>query len=84
MYFVWYAVVGLLAGALAKALMSGDKKEPQGCLMTMLLGVAGSMLTGFILHDLLGWRTSGSFIGSIIGAALGAMLIIWLLRKFSK
>ena len=52
--------------------------------MTMLLGIAGAMATGFILHDLLRMTTSGGFIGSVVGATLGAMLLIWLVRKFGR
>ncbi len=77
-------IVGLLAGAFAKALMPGNRSEPQGCIMTMLLGVAGAMATGFILHDLLHMTTSNGFIGSIIGATLGAMLLIWIFRRFGR
>lgn len=64
--------------------MPGDKKEPRGCLMTMLLGIAGSVLVGFLLKSVLRWPTSGMMIGTYIGATLGAMLIIFLARSFSK
>ena len=64
--------------------MPGNRYEPQGCVMTILLGVAGAMVTGFILHDLLHWTTSNKFLGSVIGATLGAMLLIWLFRRFGR
>jgi uncharacterized membrane protein YeaQ/YmgE (transglycosylase-associated protein family) len=83
-WWLWYLIVGLLAGAFAKALMPGNRYEPQGCLMTLLLGIAGAMITGFILHDVFHMTTSNGFIGSIIGATLGAMLLIWLFRKFGR
>jgi uncharacterized membrane protein YeaQ/YmgE (transglycosylase-associated protein family) len=41
-----WIVLGLVAGALAKFLMPG--KDPGGCIITMILGVAGAMIGGFI------------------------------------
>ena len=81
---LWWIVVGIVAGALAKGLMPGEKAEPKGCLMTMLLGIAGSVLTGLIMRALLGSEGTGWFIPSIVGATLGAMLLIFLMRKFWK
>lgn len=81
---LWYAIVGFCAGALAKMIMPGDKKEPRGCLLTILLGVGGAMLTGFVLETLLGRNTQGGLIPSIFGATLGAMALIFLMRKFLK
>jgi uncharacterized membrane protein YeaQ/YmgE (transglycosylase-associated protein family) len=75
-------LIGLIAGALAKAVMPGEKAEPQGCLLTMLLGIAGSVTTGFIMRNLLHMEGRGGFIPTIVGATLGAMLLIFLLRKF--
>lgn len=63
-------------------IMPGDKAEPKGCLLTMILGVVGAMVTGFIIKTVLGRQTSDTMLGSIIGATLGAMLLIWLMRKF--
>jgi uncharacterized membrane protein YeaQ/YmgE (transglycosylase-associated protein family) len=77
MHFVWFAVAGLIAGFLAKMIMPGDRNEPKGLVMTMLLGVAGSLIVGFVLHRVLGWSTSGNMIGTIIGATAGACGLIW-------
>lgn len=84
MHLVWYAIVGLIAGALAKALSPGSKGEPTGCLMTMVVGIAGSLLVGFVLHDVLKWQTGGGFIGSICGATIGAFVLMWGFAKFQK
>lgn len=84
MEFLWWIIVGLVAGALAKALMPGDKAEPKGCLMTMLLGIAGSVLTGLLMRTLLGTSGTGWLIPSIVGATLGAMLLIFVFRQFWK
>lgn len=82
--WVWWIIVGFIAGALAKALMPGEKNEPKGCLLTILLGIGGAMIVGFLLHNVLGWQTGGHFVGSIIGATIGAMLLIWIFRKTAK
>ncbi len=81
---VWWIIVGLVAGALAKAVVPGENREPQGCVYTMLLGIAGSVITGFILHSILGAETSGNMIGTIIGATLGAILLILATRKYVR
>ena len=81
---LWWILVGFIAGVLAKAIMPGTKHEPKGCLMTILLGIAGSVITGFLMRTLLGERGGGGFVGTIVGATLGAMLLIFLFRKFWK
>ncbi len=83
MHLLYWIIVGLVAGVLAKAIVPGSDREPKGCLMTMLLGIAGSVLMGFIMQALLGGG-SGNFIGTIIGATIGAVLLILAFRKFWK
>lgn len=82
--WLWYILVGFLAGALAKALMPGERSEPQGCLLTILLGIAGSLVTGFLMQTLLSSQGSGALIPSIFGATIGACILIWIARKLSK
>ncbi|MEW5883609.1 MAG: GlsB/YeaQ/YmgE family stress response membrane protein [Armatimonadota bacterium] len=84
MDLVWLAITGLVAGAIAKALMPGEKAEPRGCLLTMLLGIGGSILFGVLAGLLFGWQTGGNLVGRIVAGVIGAMIIIWLLRRFGK
>jgi uncharacterized membrane protein YeaQ/YmgE (transglycosylase-associated protein family) len=77
MNILWWILIGGLAGFLAKAIMPGSKHEPKGCLLTIGLGIAGSLLFGF-LGSLFGG--SGGPAG-FVGATLGAMLIIFVARK---
>lgn len=70
-------VVGLVIGAIAKFLMPG--KDPGGIVITMLLGIAGSIVAGF-LGRLLGWYAPGQGAG-IIASVLGAVLLLWVYRK---
>jgi uncharacterized membrane protein YeaQ/YmgE (transglycosylase-associated protein family) len=70
MGFISMIVIGLIVGAIAKLLMPGD--DPGGIIVTILLGIAGSLVAGF-LGRLLGWYTAGEptgFIASIVGAVL--------------
>ncbi|HEY0866473.1 MAG TPA: GlsB/YeaQ/YmgE family stress response membrane protein [Fimbriimonas sp.] len=83
MDIVYLIVIGLLAGIIAKALTPGTAKEPKGCLMTMALGIAGSLLVGFIVRTFLGGG-AGGFVPTLVGATIGAILLILLMRKFWK
>jgi uncharacterized membrane protein YeaQ/YmgE (transglycosylase-associated protein family) len=73
---LWTLVVGLVVGAIAKLLMPG--KDPGGIIVTMLIGVAGAFLAGFIGQGL-GWYETSEAAG-IIASILGAMLLLLLYR----
>ena len=63
-------IVGLIVGALAKLVMPG--RDPGGIIITMLLGIGGSVVAGF-LGRALGWYQQGEpvgFIASVIGAVI--------------
>lgn len=79
MSFLWMLLIGLVVGALAKFLTPG--RDPGGCLVTMLLGVVGSMLAGFIGRHM-GWYTEGQPVGFI--AALGGAILILLIYRLIK
>lgn len=81
MQILWWVIVGGLAGILAKAISPGDKGEPKGCLLTILLGIAGSVLVGFIMRNFLGTDGGGGWIGSIVGATIGAFVLIFIFKK---
>ena len=70
MHLLWMIVVGLIVGALAKLLMPG--RDPGGVIVTMLLGIGGSLLAGLIGRAI-GWYTEGEpagFIASVVGAII--------------
>jgi uncharacterized membrane protein YeaQ/YmgE (transglycosylase-associated protein family) len=70
MHLLWMLIVGLIIGALAKLVMPGN--DPGGIVVTMLLGVAGSVVAGLIGRAV-GWYSEGQpagFIASIIGAVV--------------
>ncbi len=72
---VWI-VIGGLAGAIAKLLMPG--RDPGGCIITVLLGVAGALLSGF-LGQKLGWFKPGQGAG-FLAAVVGAFILLLLYR----
>jgi uncharacterized membrane protein YeaQ/YmgE (transglycosylase-associated protein family) len=84
MHILWWIIVGGAAGVLAKAILPGEKSEPKGCIMTILLGIAGSLIMGFIVHDVLRSARFGGLIDSIIGATIGALILIWVARMLEK
>jgi uncharacterized membrane protein YeaQ/YmgE (transglycosylase-associated protein family) len=81
MNFLIFLVVGLIAGVIAKAIMPGTRDEPSGWILTIVLGIAGAFVGGW-LGSLMGIG-AGGFVGQILMAAVGAIVIIALLRLFS-
>jgi len=74
MNFIGWILFGLVVGAIAKFLMPG--RDPGGWIVTILLGIAGSFVGGFLATTLMGNETqSAGWIGSIIGAI--ALLFIY-------
>jgi uncharacterized membrane protein YeaQ/YmgE (transglycosylase-associated protein family) len=81
MGIIAWIVFGLLAGWLAKLLMPG--KDPGGCIITMLLGVAGAILGGF-LGTMLGFGGIEGFeLRSFLMAVGGSILLLLLYRMFT-
>lgn len=77
MDFVWWLIVGLVAGWLAKLIVPG--REPGGFLATMAIGLVGSLLGGFLARMLFGWQNTG---GSILIAFLGAVVLLLIYHAF--
>jgi uncharacterized membrane protein YeaQ/YmgE (transglycosylase-associated protein family) len=69
-------VLGGLAGGIAKLLMPG--KDPGGCIITILLGIAGALLSGY-LGPRLGLYHEGETVG-FVAAVVGAFLILLIYR----
>ena len=73
--WIAWILIGAIAGAIAKAIMPG--RDPGGCIVTILLGIGGALLAGW-LGNMLGWYKQGQgagFIAAIIGAII--ILFIW-------
>jgi uncharacterized membrane protein YeaQ/YmgE (transglycosylase-associated protein family) len=76
---MWMIIVGLLVGALAKLLMPG--RDPGGFIVTILIGIAGSIVAGF-LGRFAGWYAEGEPAG-FIASILGAILLLFLYRSLT-
>lgn len=75
--FIWWLIIGLIAGALARLIMPG--KDPMGILATILLGIVGSIIGGLV--GSLIWRSETGFhAGGLILSLLGAILALWVWR----
>lgn len=77
MAILWTLIIGLVVGALAKLFMPG--RDPGGIVITMLLGVAGSLVAGF-LGRALGWYRDPSHGPGIIASIIGAMVLLGIYR----
>lgn len=73
---IGWIIIGLIAGALGKLIMPGD--DPGGIFMTMLLGIAGAFVGGF-LASLIGIG-GGGIIWTIIIATIGAIILLAIYR----
>jgi uncharacterized membrane protein YeaQ/YmgE (transglycosylase-associated protein family) len=80
MHILWMLIIGLIVGALAKLIMPG--KDPGGIIVTMLIGVAGSFVAGFI-GRMVGHYQPGARPG-IIASILGAVALLGLYRVFLR
>lgn len=76
MGFLVFLLVGVIAGSIANALMDRDGK---GLISSMFLGIVGAFVGGPLL-GLLGIRSFG-FIGGIVTSTIGAVVLIWIVRK---
>lgn len=75
MAIIAWILLGLVAGAIAKALMPGN--DPGGFLLTIVIGIVGALIGGFIWNLGPGDGGYGDFdIGGIIIAVLGALILL--------
>lgn len=75
MEYIWMLFIGLIVGIIAKLLKQG--KDPGGFIVTILIGIVGALVAGY-LGRLLGWYSAGEsagFIASVVGAIL--LLIVY-------
>ncbi|GAA5646599.1 MULTISPECIES: GlsB/YeaQ/YmgE family stress response membrane protein [Vibrio] len=82
MGIISWIILGLIAGALAKWLMPG--KDGGGWIATMLLGIGGAFVGGFVGQMLGFGKADGVNIGSIVTATLGAFILLFVYNRFIK
>jgi uncharacterized membrane protein YeaQ/YmgE (transglycosylase-associated protein family) len=79
--FLWWLIIGLIAGALARFIMPG--KDPMGLLATVLLGIVGSIIGGLVGSFI--WRSDTGFhAGGLFLSLLGAIFALWIWRMISS
>jgi len=76
-----WIVVGLIAGVLGKLIMPG--RDPGGFIVTILIGMAGAVVGGFVVGLLGGTGATGFNIWSILVATLGAIILLALYRAMA-
>ncbi len=80
MSFIYFIIIGGIAGWLAGKIMKGGGF---GLVMNIVLGIIGSMVGGWVFN-FLGLSTDGGTIGSLVTALVGAVLILYVARLIKK
>jgi uncharacterized membrane protein YeaQ/YmgE (transglycosylase-associated protein family) len=80
MNFIWFLIVGLVAGWLAGILVKGGGFGPIG---DLVVGVIGAFIGGF-LFSALGISANGGLIGSIVVATIGAVALLVVVRAIKR
>ena len=80
MEFVWFIIVGLIAGWLAGVVMKGGGF---GVIGDIVVGIVGALIGGW-LFSTMGVSTGGGLLGAIIVALIGAIILIFLLRLIKR
>jgi len=80
MTFIYFIIIGAIAGWLAGKIMKGGGF---GLIMNMVLGIIGGVVGGWVF-GLFGLSTDGGLIGSLVTAVAGAVLILYIGRLIKK
>ncbi len=76
--FIWIVLVGLIAGIIARFLLPGPN-NPQGFILTAVLGIAGAFVATWI-GQTIGWYRADQGAG-VIGATLGALIVLFIWHR---
>jgi uncharacterized membrane protein YeaQ/YmgE (transglycosylase-associated protein family) len=76
---IGWIIFGAIVGVIARFLMPG--RDPMSWVMTILLGIAGSVVGGVLLGLIIGGRSTAPT--GWIGSILGALLLLWLYRRYA-
>ena len=80
--FIWWLIIGLIAGALARLIMPG--RDPMGIIATILLGIVGSILGGLVSVAIWGSGQDGFRPAGLLLSVLGAILVLWIWRMIKS
>ena len=81
---LFWIIVGLIAGAVAKFAMPGP--DPGGVIVTIIIGIAGAVLGGFLLSllGIGGGAGSGGWVFSIVAGVIGAVILLAIYRMVAN
>ena len=79
MNFLWYILIGIIAGFVAGKIIRGGGF---GLIVNLIVGIVGGVLGGWVF-GLLGIATTG-IIGSLVTSVIGAILLLWIVSLFKK
>ena len=78
-----WILIGLVAGVLAKIAMPGP--DPGGVLLTIVIGIVGAVIGGFVMENFLGGPgVSGVNLASILVATLGSVILLVVYRAITR
>lgn len=80
--FIWWLVIGLIAGALARLIMPG--RDAMSLLATMLLGIVGSIVGGLVSWAIWGAEDRGFRPAGLLLSLIGAIVVLWVWRAVSR
>jgi len=76
--FIWFLIIGLVAGLLARLIMPG--RDAMSLLATVLLGIAGSVIGGAISWAIWGTENTGIPTAGLVFSVIGAIVVLFLWR----
>jgi uncharacterized membrane protein YeaQ/YmgE (transglycosylase-associated protein family) len=83
MEFIWFILIGLVAGWLAGQMMESGGSGVTGILGDIVIGVIGALIGGYLFRRL-GVSAGGGLLGSLIVATIGAIILLFVLRLIRK
>ena len=79
MYFLWYLLIGLVAGWIANMIVKGGSS---GLIVNLIVGIVGGLLGGW-MFSWFGVVPTGTF-GSLVAALVGAVVLLWIAAAINK
>ncbi len=82
MSIIWAIVIGLLVGIVAKFLMPG--RHGGGLIVTMIIGIIGAIIGGFLGSTLMGLPLTGFSVQSLVLAIVGSLILLLIYRMATR